>query len=89
MTMIISSYTSIHPFLGAYIIHSVYDKFISLQNQTLLHNNIQTYIRAKTLYMSIQWDSCEQLLIHIILKIDKNLKQKKSISNKQYKAIKN
>ena len=29
MTMIISSYTSIHPFLGAYIIHSVYDKPIS------------------------------------------------------------
>ena len=52
MTMIISSYTSIHPFLGAYIIHSVYDKPISLQNQTLLHNNIQTiHSGQNTLYV--------------------------------------
>ena len=85
MTMIISSYTSIHPFLGAYIIHSVYDKPIT--HQTLLHNNIQTYIlgpkhficrfnwiHARTSNIFIQFTNISfgwgELSIHIILKID-------------------
>ena len=49
--MIISSYTSIHPFLGTYIIHSVYDKPISLQPNTI-HNNIKhTFSGPNTLYV--------------------------------------
>jgi hypothetical protein len=57
MTMIISSYTSIHPFLGAYIIHSVYDKPISLQDQTLFTTIYkQTFSGQNTLYVdSIQF----------------------------------
>ena len=52
MTMIISSYTSIHPFLGAYIIHSVYDKPISLQDQTLFTTIYKhTFSGQNTLYV--------------------------------------
>ena len=85
MIMIISSYTSIHPFLGAYIIHSVYDKPISLQNQTLFTTIYKhTFSGQNTLYVDSIGFMRELLIffiqftilvlvgasIHIILKID-------------------
>ena len=45
---------SIHPSLRAYIIHSVYDKPISLQDQTLFTTIYKHTFSGQTLYMSIQ-----------------------------------